>query len=98
MADDKKDLGICEVLTRPAEEFVNDSVVEMSWMSTAIKHMEAYYKLITSVDCTAIRLTPNDDEIFETFKQQFPELEVKTLTEQMIKSEEGNTMAYFFYC
>ena len=88
--ESKGELSPGEVLTRPAEEFVNDPQVEMAWLSTAVRHMETYYKLITSVSLPRdIKLTANDDLIYETFKQQFPDLNVEFLTEESIKSAEG---------
>lgn len=86
----KRELSAEEVLTRPAEEFVNDEQVEMAWLSAAVRHMETYYKLITSVSpLTNFKLTSNDDLVYEAFKTQFPELNVEVLTEEAIKSPEG---------
>lgn len=88
--EQKKELPICEQLTRPAEEFVNAAEVESAWCSTAVRHMETYYKLITSVKpLTDIKLTSNDDNIYNAFKEEFPDLNVECLTEEMIKSDEG---------
>mgnify|MGYP002718381497 CR=1 FL=1 len=87
---EKPEISIGEILCRPAEEFVNDPNIEIAWMSTAIRHMEAYYKLITSIKTSdVIRLTPNDNYIYEEFRKQFPDLKVESLTEEMIKSNEG---------
>lgn len=90
-----------EVLTSPAEDFINDPTIEMAWMSTAIRHMETYYKLITSVQPTTnIKLTSNDDIIFDAFKERFSDLNVEKLTESMIKSDEGKKFvakSFFFF-
>lgn len=84
-------LSVNEILNRPAEEFGNDLNIEIAWMSAAIRHMEAYYKLITSVKATdIIKLTQIDDEVYEQFRKEFPDLKVDMLTEEMIKSDEGN--------
>lgn len=86
----ESELSIGEILCRPAEEFTNDPTIEIAWMSTAIRHMEAYYKLITSIkNSDVIRLTQNDDHIYEEFRKQFPDLKIESLTEEMIKSNEG---------
>lgn len=88
---EKRELSVVETLTRPAEEFVNDSTVETAWLSTAVRHMETYYKLISSMkEPSSLRLTPNDDFIFDAFKTSFPELNVELVTEEAIKSAEGN--------
>lgn len=87
---EKQELSVVETLSRPAEEFVNDHAVETAWLSTAVRHMETYYKLISSIkEPSSLRLTPNDDFIFATFKENFPELNVELLTEEAIKSAEG---------
>lgn len=94
---DKKQLSVGEILNRPAEEFGNDLNIEIAWMSSAIRHMEAYYKLITSVNATdVIKLTPIDDEVYEQFRKEFPDLKVDALTEEMIKSDQGNFFYYFY--
>ena len=84
------DLPISELLTRPAEEFGNDPQIEVAWLSTAVRHMETYYKLITSVsDVKDIKLTSNDDLIYDTFNERFSDLNIECLTEDSIKSTEG---------
>lgn len=88
--EEKRQLTALEQLTRPAEEFVNDATVEAAWLSTAVRHMEAYYRLISSVkEPASLRLTPNDDLIYGAFREAFPELNVELLTEEAIKSTEG---------
>ncbi len=89
------------VLSRPAEEFVNDPLVESMWLSKAISQMEIYFKLITSLpSLKTLKLTKNDEFIYNTFKQQFNDLNIQLLTEEMLKSEEGltlNMLFNFFY-
>ena len=100
MAEEQnKELSVCEQLTRPAEEFVNDPAIEVAWLSTAVRHMETYYKLITSVKpLTDIKLTSNDDLIYNAFKEEFPDLNVECLTEEMIKSDDGLCFSLIFLC
>ncbi|KAH9388031.1 Protein pbdc1 [Tyrophagus putrescentiae] len=88
--EEKRQLTALEQLTRPAEEFVNDATVEVAWLSTAVRHMEAYYRLISSLkEPASLRLTPNDDLIYGAFREAFPELNVERLTEEAIKSAEA---------
>lgn len=95
----KPELSAVEQLTRPAEEFVNDAAVETAWLSTAVRHMETYYKLISSVKpLSEFRLTSQDDFIYEAFTKAFPDLNVESLTEESIKSEEGWFSIAGFYC
>lgn len=93
---ENKELSAGEVLTRPAEEFVNDPDIEIAWMSSAVRQMEAYYKLITSVkSLDEIKLTPNDDLLYETFQARFSDLNIESLTEESIKSSEGKCLCFW---
>ncbi|XP_037034596.1 protein PBDC1 [Bradysia coprophila] len=78
-----------DVLARPAEEFDNDSLVEEMWAMKAFEHAEVYFNLLCSVDPRGLRLTPYDDEIYTTFRQDFPHMDVKCIDENEIKSAEG---------
>lgn len=44
-----------------------------------------------SVDPRGLRLTPYDDEIYTAFRQDFPNLDVRYVDENEIKSPEGKT-------
>ncbi|XP_034122806.1 protein PBDC1 isoform X2 [Drosophila guanche] len=65
------------MLSRPADEFGNDSMVEEMWAAKALEHAEVHFNL---------RLTPYDDQIYETFRQDFPDLKVGLLTDDVLKS------------
>ncbi|XP_014241314.1 protein PBDC1 [Cimex lectularius] len=90
-----KQLGVNEVLagkellSRPAEEFGNDPTVELLWAKKAFEHAEIYFNLLCSVDPKALRLTPHDDLIYTTFRESFPDMDVKLIIEDEIKSVEG---------
>ncbi|KAM7356110.1 protein PBDC1 [Cochliomyia hominivorax] len=74
------------LLSRPAEEFGNDGLVEEMWAIKAMDHAEVYFNLLTSVHPSCIKLTPYDDQIYETFRQDFPNLKVDVLTDEILKS------------
>ncbi|XP_041448532.1 LOW QUALITY PROTEIN: protein PBDC1 [Drosophila obscura] len=74
------------MLSRPADEFGNDSMVEEMWAAKALEHAEVHFKLLTSVHPSQLRLTPYDDQIYETFRQDFPDLKVGLLTDDVLKS------------
>lgn len=77
------------VLSRPAEEFVNDPSLEAMWVSKAVDHAEVYFNIICSVDPKILRLTTHDDVIYKTFREHFPDLKVDLLIEDEMKSPEG---------
>ena len=99
MSEENRELSICEQLTRPAEEFVNDAEIEAAWASSTIQHMEAYYKLIKTIDTTKhdIRLSKDDDFVYNTFIETFPDLNCENLTEDDLKSPEGMFFLIHFY-
>ncbi|SPP77131.1 protein PBDC1 isoform X1 [Drosophila guanche] len=74
------------MLSRPADEFGNDSMVEEMWAAKALEHAEVHFNLLTSVNPSQLRLTPYDDQIYETFRQDFPDLKVGLLTDDVLKS------------
>nr|XP_016931614.1 protein PBDC1 [Drosophila suzukii] len=74
------------LLSRPADEFGNDSLVEEMWASKALEHAEVHFNLITSVHPSQLKLTPYDDQIYATFRQDFPDLQVGRLSDDILKS------------
>ncbi|XP_017001896.1 protein PBDC1 [Drosophila takahashii] len=74
------------LLSRPADEFGNDSLVEEMWASKALEHAEVHFNLITSIHPSQLKLTPYDDQIYATFRQDFPDLQVGRLTDDILKS------------
>ncbi|KAH8295790.1 hypothetical protein KR018_009084 [Drosophila ironensis] len=74
------------LLSRPAEEFGNDSLVEEMWAAKALEHAEVHFNLLTSVQPAQLKLTPYDDQIYATFRQDFPDLQVGLLTDDVLKS------------
>ncbi|KAH8242069.1 hypothetical protein KR026_000337, partial [Drosophila bipectinata] len=74
------------LLSRPAEEFGNDSLVEEMWAAKALEHAEVHFNLLTSVDPSQLKLTPYDDQIYATFRQDFPDLKVGLLSDDILKS------------
>jgi hypothetical protein len=55
-----------------------------------VQHIETYWKILEKVPGSKLRLTKLDDEIYEHFKQEFPEFDPKaTIDEDEMKSKEG---------
>jgi len=78
-----------EMLTRPAEEYVNDESVETLWVMKACQHADVYYNLISSVNPMLLKLTKYDDLIEQSFRKYFPNMQVEVVTESDLKSEEN---------
>ncbi|XP_036326290.1 protein PBDC1-like [Rhagoletis pomonella] len=77
------------LLSRPADEFGNDELVEEMWALKAMDHAEVYFNLLTSVHPSCLHLTPYDDQIYQVFRQDFPDLKIELLTDDILKSEEA---------
>ena len=52
--------------------------------------MQTYWAILEKVKGSSLRLTKIDDEIYEHFKRDFPEIDLdQTLDEDAMKSKEG---------
>ncbi|KAJ1678647.1 hypothetical protein EV182_003618, partial [Spiromyces aspiralis] len=68
------------------EDLGNNPDIEKQWAVTAMHHAETYYNLLTAVDGKNLKLTKIDDELYEAFKEKFPEINVADLDEEDFKS------------
>ena len=57
-----------------------------------LKEESLYLQLITAVDPKALRLTPQDNDIYELFRKSFPDLNVEVIDVDAMKSEEGKAV------
>lgn len=64
-----------------AENAENHPDIEKQWAVKSFHHAETYFKLISSLDPSKIKLTPIDNEIYDAFRKEFPDLDVKVLNE-----------------
>lgn len=76
-------------LTNDPSKYVNDENVELQWAMKSYHHAETYFNLISSVDPTALKLTKTDDEIYEEFRKDFPDLKIDVIKEDELKSAEA---------
>lgn len=60
-----------------------------------IKYVCILFQILCSVDPRLLRLTPHDDLIYKAFREEFPNLDVKVLNEDEIKSPEGKEVWIF---
>ncbi|KAI0213936.1 Protein PBDC1 [Lamellibrachia satsuma] len=81
--------AVSAMLHAPAENLGNDPNIEMHWAMKAYQHAETYFSLITSVDTRELRLTKIDNELYEKFRKEFPDMDVSVINENELKSPEG---------
>ncbi|KAL0081564.1 putative polysaccharide biosynthesis protein [Phycomyces blakesleeanus] len=72
-----------------ADELEQLEDIEKQWAVKAMHHAETYFKLISAMDCSKLRLTSIDDEIYKDFIENFPHIDVKHLDEKDFKSPES---------
>ncbi|KAK2143158.1 hypothetical protein LSH36_872g01060 [Paralvinella palmiformis] len=82
-------VNIADYLKQPAENYVNDESVELQWALKAFHHAETYFNLISAVDPMFLKLTRVDDVIYQTFREDFPDLDVRIVNDDELKSKEG---------
>eukprot|EP00736_Rhodelphis_marinus_P003280 Rmarinus@m.25895 len=63
--------------------------LEAQWAVRAFKHADTYWSLISRFDASKLKLTKMDDEIYERFRKDFPDLDVGVVIEDQLKSDEG---------
>lgn len=59
--------------TFDAEQAENLEDIERQFAVVAVEQAETYWKLLTKIPGSKLKLTPHDDEIYEAFREQFPE-------------------------
>ncbi|KAL0218580.1 hypothetical protein P9112_004233 [Eukaryota sp. TZLM1-RC] len=66
----------------------NDERINMAWVETAVKHAQTYSRLLRCFsDKTKLKLTKVDDDIYSSFRAEFPDLNIQSFTDDDIKSE-----------
>lgn len=62
-------------------------MLEEAWAMKAYDHAETYFNLLISVDTRALKLTPFDDQIYKTFREDFPDFRVDLISENELKDD-----------
>ncbi|KAJ5731382.1 Protein PBDC1 [Penicillium malachiteum] len=72
------------------EEAENLEDMEKQFAVKAVEHLMTYWAILEKVKGSQLRLTKMDDEIYESFKEAFPEYTpTDTLNEDEMKSKAG---------
>jgi len=80
-----------EYLTRPADEYVNDSQVESLWVRVAVEFADVHFNLICSADPKLLKLTKDDDDrIYDRFLYYFTsDFDVVNASVESLKSPDA---------
>ncbi|CAF9916311.1 MAG: hypothetical protein GOMPHAMPRED_000954 [Gomphillus americanus] len=68
----------------------NTEEIEKQFAVKAVQHMATYWSILEKLPGSKLRLTKMDDEIFEHFQKDFPDIDVsQTMDENKMKSKDG---------
>jgi len=70
-----------------ATKYNNDTGVEELWAEKAFRHAQVYYKLICSINCTKLKLSKFDEELYQNYMVTFPRVKIDVIEVDKLKSE-----------
>ena len=66
-------------------QYGNEQGIEEAWAEKAFKHTQIYFKLICAINCTKLKLTKFDDELYHEFLVSFPRVRIDVIEEEALK-------------
>ncbi|GME70466.1 unnamed protein product [Ambrosiozyma monospora] len=76
-----------------AESAENMEAIEQQFAVKAVKQMDTYWNLLTAIPGSKLKLTNQDDKIYESFMKHFPEFKdpakIAKIDEEEMKSKTG---------
>jgi len=70
-----------------ADGYGNDGTIEKAWAIKAFEDAEIHYDIITTVEPKQLKLSLQDDLIYEEFRKKFKDFDVSNIKEDNLKSE-----------
>ncbi|OAA73394.1 DUF757 domain protein [Cordyceps fumosorosea ARSEF 2679] len=67
----------------------HDEQIEKQFAVKAVKYLKAHWRILEAQPASTGRLTKLDDEIYEHFRRDFPEVDPKVINEDEMKSKTG---------
>lgn len=64
-------------LTDTGDNYVNDPGFEFAWACKAAERASVHMNLIMAVDTKNLKLTKDQKEIYEKFRERFPDMNVE---------------------
>ncbi|XP_065828490.1 protein PBDC1-like [Oscarella lobularis] len=92
MSDLADELGVEGAAALPhvdASAYVNDANIELAWAVKCYEHAETYFKLLSAVEPSNLRLTSQDKEIRDEFAKRFGDLKIDKINEDELKSKDS---------
>ncbi|PAV91303.1 hypothetical protein WR25_21895 [Diploscapter pachys] len=79
--DDEIDYG-------DASKYINDESIEMAWAVKAAERANVHINLLMSCNTESLKLNNRQEQIQQAFREDFPNLDVKNVTEVELKQGE----------
>ena len=67
-------------LTDTADNYVNDPGFEFAWACKAAERAGVHMNLILAVDTKKLQLTKDQPEVYEKFRERFPDMNVESVS------------------
>jgi hypothetical protein len=67
----------------------NNEDIEKHWAIKAFLHAETYFKLISTTNPKTLKLTKIDDELYKEFRGIWPNLDLRNLSEDELKTQDA---------
>uniref|UniRef100_A0AC35F443 Polysaccharide biosynthesis domain-containing protein n=1 Tax=Panagrolaimus sp. PS1159 TaxID=55785 RepID=A0AC35F443_9BILA len=80
------------------EKYINDPNVEIAWAMKAAERAGVHMNILLSVDTNKLKLTKDQAEIYEKFRELFPNLNAEKVTEEELKGDNKAIWAEFCEC
>uniref|UniRef100_A0A0N5BKU5 Polysacc_synt_4 domain-containing protein n=1 Tax=Strongyloides papillosus TaxID=174720 RepID=A0A0N5BKU5_STREA len=74
-------------LTAPPEDYINDPSIELAWAMKASERASIHQNLLLSCDTKTLKLNKNQDDIYKSFREIFPDLNIEMVTEEQLKGD-----------
>lgn len=75
-----------EVKKYDSVQYGNEDGIEIAWAEKAFAHTQIYFKLICSINCTKLKLTKFDEELYQHFLVTFPRVKIDVIDEDKLKT------------
>merc|ERR1711990_1156557 len=82
-------LAGASALQGDAKDYSNTQDVEAAWAARAFQQAEIHMKLLTAVGPERMKFTQIDQELYDSFRENFPDFNIETVDEESMKNKEG---------
>jgi len=85
-------------LTQDANSYTNTQDVEAVWAARAFQQAEVHMKLLKAVGPARMKFSKMDDEIYDSFRKEFPDFNIKKIDEDLMKGTDERKKQWREWC